>query len=83
MNVALALLDFIGSLSAWFLAMPQTVIYCSYGLLLTYSIAAGGFVLARAGIKPLWILLTIVPTINIIALWLWTYTRWPSLPRDK
>lgn len=70
-------LDIIGALSAWFIHLPRWVMLSIYGLMLTYSIAAGGFALARAGIKPLWVLVLLVPTINVVALWVWAYGRWP------
>jgi hypothetical protein len=76
-------LDQIALLSAWFWALPRTVIFFLYGLLLTYTIAAGGYALARSGIKPLWVLLLIVPTINVIVLWVWAYVRWPILNLKK
>ncbi|MGB4100923.1 MAG: hypothetical protein WBK91_03325 [Alphaproteobacteria bacterium] len=71
------LLDFVGSLSAWFMLLPRWVLLSIYGCILTYSIAAGGYTLARAGIKPLWVLLLLVPTVNVLALWAWAYGAWP------
>lgn len=79
----IALLDQVAMLSAWFWALPRTVSLFLYGALLTYTIAAGGYALARSGIKPLWVLLLLVPTINVAALWLWAYVRWPVLNTKK
>lgn len=76
MSEILVLLD---ALSGWFLALPRALMLFIYGLLLTYTIAAGGYALARSGVKPLWVLLLLVPTINLCALWLWAYRPWPRL----
>lgn len=76
-------LDHVALLSAWFMALPRGVMLLSYGLLLTYSIAAGGYVLARTGIKPLWVLLLLVPTLNLVGLYVWAIMRWPTLKRKE
>jgi len=75
------MIDFLNQLdllSAWFLDLPKTAMLFIYGVLLTYSIAAGGYALARTGIKPLWVLLLLVPTLNLAALWFWAYMKWPA-----
>ena len=77
------LLNYIGTLSAWFWSLPRTVSLFIYGALLTYTIAAGGYALARSGIKPLWVLLLLIPTINVATLWAWAYVRWPVLKIKK
>lgn len=64
--------------AAWFFALPPTLSFLTYGLLTAYSIAAGGMVLARSGIKPLWVLLLLVPTLNLVCLWLWALRPWPA-----
>lgn len=79
----MAFLDQIAGLSSWFWDLPRTLIFFVYGVLLTYSIAAGGYALARSGIKPLWVLLIIVPTVNVVALWVWAYVRWPAMNLKK
>jgi hypothetical protein len=78
MTILLALLDNVAALSGWFFALPQSAAYLIYGLLLAYSIAAGGFVLARLGLKPLWSLILIVPTLNLVGLFFCAYSRWPA-----
>jgi hypothetical protein len=64
--------------AAWFFALPPTLSFFVYGLLTAYSIAAGGMVLARSGIKPLWVLLLLVPTLNLVCIWLWALRPWPA-----
>ncbi|MSO94089.1 MAG: hypothetical protein EXQ86_11910 [Rhodospirillales bacterium] len=38
-------------------------------------------ILGRAGFSRWWVLLTFVPLVNIVALWVFAYTRWPSHDR--
>ena len=47
------------------------------GIMLTWTLAAGSFLLARLGIKPLWVLLLVLPGLNVLAIWLFAYARWP------
>ena len=63
--------------------MPRTVLLLVYGALVAYTIGAGGYALARTGVKPLWVLLVLVPTVNIVALWVWAYCRWPAQTRKS
>jgi hypothetical protein len=59
------------------MSLPHTLGYVVLGLLVTGFISASGFVLARLGIKPLWALLLPVPYVQIAALWVFAYCRWP------
>jgi hypothetical protein len=36
-------------------------------------------ILRRTGYSGWWVLLWFVPVVNIIALWLWAFGRWPAL----
>ena len=36
-------------------------------------------VLRRAGYSPWWVLLVLVPLVNLIALWVFAYARWPAI----
>ena len=47
------------------------------GIMLTWTLAAGSFLLARLGIKPLWVLMLVLPGLNVLAIWLFAYVRWP------
>jgi hypothetical protein len=38
-------------------------------------------VLHRAGRSRWWTVLAFVPGLNLIALWVFAFTRWPSLPK--
>jgi hypothetical protein len=39
-------------------------------------------VLRRAGYSPWWVLLVLVPLVNLIALWVFAYMRWPAIDRS-
>ncbi len=47
----------------------------------TYTLIAGGWVLAKAGRSPLWILLLLFPYLNVVAVWVFAYMRWPFVDR--
>lgn len=34
-------------------------------------------ILKRVGVSPLWSLISVVPALNIIALWVFATTKWP------
>ena len=53
------------------------------GIMLTWTLAAGSFLLARLGIKPLWVLLLVLPGLNVLAIWLFAYVRWPRYEEAK
>jgi uncharacterized membrane protein YhaH (DUF805 family) len=38
-------------------------------------------VLRRAGYSPWWVLLVLVPLVNLVALWVFAYMRWPAIDR--
>lgn len=52
--------------------------YSIIAVLLTYVLSAGGWVLARAGRNPLWVLALLVPWVNIAGIWWFAYARWPA-----
>jgi hypothetical protein len=37
----------------------------------------------RAGFSPWWSLLALVPGVNVIALWLFAFGRWPAVDGDR
>ncbi|MBP2232265.1 hypothetical protein [Azospirillum agricola] len=51
--------------------------YLIISLVLTYTMVAGGWVLAKAGRSPLWVLLLLFPYVNVLAVWIFAYMRWP------
>ncbi len=38
---------------------------------------------ARAGFSPWWVLLGIVPLLNIVMLWVFAYAKWPKVPEQR
>ncbi len=76
----IALLDLLQAPQAWFMALPRYVSMTILGLVLAAMMTVAGFTLARMGYKPLWALLLLVPTINVIALWVVAYR---TFPREK
>ena len=56
-------------------------------VLLTVPVVMIARVLRRAGFSPWWVLLVLVPLMNLVALWVFAYRRWPAIdgvapPRD-
>lgn len=50
----------------WFIVMIAVVIY------------PVGRILSRLGLSPIWSILTLVPLVNLIALWVLAFTDWPD-----
>ena len=48
------------------------------GLLITCKVGLGGWVLARTGRSPLWVLALLAPWADIAALWLFAFAAWPA-----
>ena len=64
--------------AAALLHLPPWLGYFLLGLLLTYMIGTAGWIIARSGRSPLWALLLLVPWVNVVAIWLFAYCRWPA-----
>lgn len=67
---------FINSLEPW-------QFYLIISLVMTYTMVAGGWVLAKAGRSPLWVLFLLIPYVNVLAIWAFAYMRWPFVDRAK
>ena len=67
--------------------MTDTIIHLGFWELLigsiitTYTLIAGGWVLAKAGRSPRGTLLLLFPYLNVIAVWVFAYMRWPFVDR--
>jgi uncharacterized membrane protein YhaH (DUF805 family) len=48
-------------------------------VLLAVPLVMIGRVLRRAGYSPWWALLVLVPLVNLVALWVFAYVRWPAI----
>jgi hypothetical protein len=73
----LELLDVLNAPMAWFMTLSPYISMTIVGLILATVLTLAGFALARMGYKPLWALVLIVPTLNIIGLWAAAYRRFP------
>lgn len=67
-------MDVINSLEPW-------QFYLIISLVMTYTMVAGGWVLAKAGRSPLWVLFLLIPYVNVLAIWVFAYMRWPFVDR--
>ena len=47
------------------------------GLALTYWIV--GNILAKAGFSRWWFLILLVPLVNIMAIWIFAFKKWPNI----
>lgn len=65
---------FINSLEPW-------QFYLIISVVMTYTMVAGGWVLAKAGRSPLWVLFLLIPYVNVLAIWVFAYMRWPFVDR--
>ncbi len=73
-----------GLLGEWIAALqglleapsPVTVLVL---VLLAVPLWMIGRVLRRAGYSPWWALLVLVPLVNLVALWVFAYVRWPAI----
>ena len=67
---------------AWFLSLSPWVSMSIVGVCVATAIGLAGFILARAGYKPLWALLLLVPTVNVLALWVLAFRKFPRESRQ-
>jgi len=49
-------------------------------LLLILPLFFFGRAVGKAGFSPWWVLLGIVPVVNVIMLWVFAYAKWPAFP---
>ncbi len=68
---------------SFLLRLPEWQSHLIIGVLLAYKMGLAGFILARAGFTPLLALLLLVPYVDLIALWLFAYRRWPSQAQGR
>ena len=52
-------------------------------LLLAVPMGLIARVLRRAGYSSWWVLLVLVPLVNVVALWAFAYMRWPAIDRER
>ena len=62
---------------AWFMQLSPYISMTIIGLMIAAVLTLAGFILARLGYKPLWALLLLPPTVNVIGLWLLAFIKFP------
>lgn len=63
------------------LAVDPTAVEGLALLLLAVPLLMIARVLRRAGFSRWWVLLVLVPVVNLLALWWFAYARWPAVDR--
>lgn len=77
MKQIISILNALYAPQAWFLSLSPWVSMGIAGLCVAAAIGLAGFILARAGYKPLWALILLVPTVNVLGLWLLAFRKFP------
>lgn len=69
----------------WLQAWPPWLSHLLIGFYIVGLMGFGAFVLVRAGRSPLWVVLMLVPTVQVIALYVFAFIRWPRVdgPGDE
>lgn len=42
-----------------------------------------GRILQKAGFDPLWMLVMVIPVVNVIMVWIFAFADWPNLQKSK
>ncbi|MGQ9368710.1 hypothetical protein [Azospirillum sp. ST 5-10] len=50
-----------------------------FALYITYKVVLGGWIVAKAGRSPMWVLVVLVPWAELVGIWLFAYARWPFM----
>ncbi len=77
MEQLIPILDALYAPQAWFLSLPREASMTIVGLMVAATLALAGFILARLGYKPLWALLLLPPSVNVIGLWFLAFIKFP------
>ena len=51
------------------------------GVIIVAMMGCGAFVLVRAGRSPLWSVLLLIPVVQLVALWVFAFVRWPRVDK--
>ncbi len=44
---------------------------------------AGGKILVKAGFDPRWVVLLLIPVINILMIWVFAFSDWPNVKAES
>ncbi|MEQ9812675.1 MAG: hypothetical protein RLO50_07820 [Azospirillaceae bacterium] len=58
-------------------SLPETLIYLIVSAIIVAKIGAAGFVLVKAGRSPIWALILLLPFVEVVAVWVFAFSRWP------
>jgi len=61
-----------------YLGLPLWGQYLLQGVLVFITLAAGAVVLGRAGRSPYFSLLLTLPFVQIVAIWVFAFAKWPK-----
>lgn len=78
MEAVTPLLDFYSAPMEWLLSLPGWGGYLLLGCLMAARMGLAGWVLAKSGRSPLWVCLVLAPYLDVLAIWTYAYSRWPS-----
>jgi hypothetical protein len=62
----------------WYWSVSHWIVFIIFVALILYPI---GRILGRLGFSPLWSVLTFIPIVNLIGLWVLALSNWPR--RDQ
>lgn len=71
-----------GSFSIWHWPIEQEGLFPYVINLILFAIPAWFFsrAISKAGFSGWWALLGVVPLVNLVALWVFAFSKWPSFP---
>ena len=59
-----------------------TLFYILLPVYVAFCLWLGVRILRKAGFDGWWVLVLLIPVVNIIMIWVFAFTRWPTLPAD-
>ena len=60
----------------------MTLFYIFLPVYVAFCLWLGVCILRKAGFDGWWVLVLLIPVVNIIMIWFFAFTRWPTLPAD-
>ena len=60
----------------------MTLFYILLPVYVAFCLWLGVRILRKAGFDVLWVLILLIPIVNIVMIWVFAFIRWPTLPAD-
>jgi hypothetical protein len=60
----------------------MTLFYLLLPVYVGFCLWLGVRILRKAGFDCWWVLVLLVPTVDIVMIWFFAFIRWPTLPAD-